>query len=294
MLHPARRSTIAPKFRRGFSLVELLVVIGIIAVLIAILLPSLRKARISAQSAASLSNLRQLAVAVHGYKIDNRGYFPLTWPQVAGERRVRWADGVYPYLRSTEVYMSPQLDDNERRRMSKPFGHTLNPDGTVNAKTIYWGGYGYNYQYLGNGRFNGAAPAPYNKPFLVRDGSIRASARTVVIADTQGCKDGWDAAEGVYQIDPPLQSLNLGSMGSRKSPTSPAAVGNYGYQGGNDGEPPTSDKRAMPAERNSKRLNAVFCDGHAEPLTRNQLDDSNSDGIPDNGYWNGKGDPLVR
>jgi prepilin-type N-terminal cleavage/methylation domain-containing protein/prepilin-type processing-associated H-X9-DG protein len=282
------------KCRGGFSLIELLVVIAIIAILIGILLPSLRKARVAAQAVASLSNLRQLHIAVQGYKIDSRGIFPLTWPQVPGERRIRWADAVYPYLRSTEIYMSPQLDEHERRRMSKPFGHTLSPDGTVNANTIFWGGYGYNYQYLGNGRHSSAAPAPYNEPFFARDSSIRASARTVVIADTQGCKDGWDNAEGVYQIDPPLQSLNMGSKGSRKSLASAATVGNYGYQGGNDGEPPTSDKRAMPAERNVKRVNAVFCDGHAEALTRGQLDDSNSDGIPDNGYWNGKGDPLIR
>lgn len=62
--------------RRAFTLVELLVVIGMIAALIGILLPVIRGAREAAQTTKCLSNLRQIGISLRAYSEDNQGYLP--------------------------------------------------------------------------------------------------------------------------------------------------------------------------------------------------------------------------
>ncbi len=63
--------------RRAFTLVELLVVIGIIALLIGILIPTLGRARDAAARTASLSNLRELSTAMRIYATENKDACPL-------------------------------------------------------------------------------------------------------------------------------------------------------------------------------------------------------------------------
>ncbi|HEV7301266.1 MAG TPA: prepilin-type N-terminal cleavage/methylation domain-containing protein [Tepidisphaeraceae bacterium] len=78
---------------RAFTLVELLVVIGIIALLISILLPSLNKARQSARTLAGLSNLRQIGLGLQMYAHNNNGSLPICL-----NANQTWAYYINPYV----------------------------------------------------------------------------------------------------------------------------------------------------------------------------------------------------
>jgi len=88
--------------RIGFTLVELLVVIGIIAILIALLLPTLAKAREQANRTACLSNLRQLAMAAIQYAHQYKGQLPI-------EAYQRIVVNLGPLGTIDETYIAPDL-----------------------------------------------------------------------------------------------------------------------------------------------------------------------------------------
>lgn len=96
-------------FRRpAFTLIELLVVISIIALLIALLLPALGRARDAGRSAACLSNHRQLLIAATAYSIDEKNAFPYMngtprsvgnqWANPADPDSDNWLFRMLPYL----------------------------------------------------------------------------------------------------------------------------------------------------------------------------------------------------
>ncbi len=105
---------------RGFTLIELLVVISLVAMLVAILLPALQTARTAAHAAVSLSNLRQITMALHIYATDNDSSLPQADTGHNGDKtkvegtsdpwpgRLAGKDPVGPaYLSDPAVFWSP-------------------------------------------------------------------------------------------------------------------------------------------------------------------------------------------
>jgi len=72
--------------KNGFTLVEVLVVISIMAILIALLLPAVQAAREAARRTACKNNLKQLALACHNYH-DTNHVFPCGW---MAENQASW------------------------------------------------------------------------------------------------------------------------------------------------------------------------------------------------------------
>ena len=101
----------------GFSIVELLTVLGIIALLIGLLLPTLQLARKSSQRTACASNLRQLHAAIAMYAHNNQGWIPrdatlhrpdrAPWPMLLSPYLVGRRDVTEAELPRLEVFQCP-------------------------------------------------------------------------------------------------------------------------------------------------------------------------------------------
>jgi len=162
-----RRATIRRKSATGFTLVELLVVIAVMAAFVSLLIPALRRAQSDANEVVCLCNLRQLGDAAALYTAQSQGYFP---PAYYNPMNDFW------YLKFTRLpngtrQMSPgilwlgwtrdQLSDLlvlQCPSLVRQFG----------SQTLFCG-YNYNTSYIGHGSLE-ADPTPANTAALTAPG----------------------------------------------------------------------------------------------------------------------------
>ena len=109
---------------RGFTLVELLVVIGIIAALIALLMPALSSARQRVQQVKCESNLRQLLLATNMYVNDNRQWLPWT----------NWGSASFPGW----LYKDPQVRIRQRGQAKRWSWYSSTAGSTGGNSATWW------------------------------------------------------------------------------------------------------------------------------------------------------------
>ncbi len=150
--------------RSGFTLVELLVVIGIIALLISILLPSLTKARAAAQTTACLSNLRSLGQMVAIYQAQNKGCFPPL---------SQWSNGAFSGNRFRGFNLWSLIGVKAGTRTAVcPTAGQFDPPLWAASQNANRAHYSYRYNWLLSGAETNAAVWPHLPHARVRDASV--------------------------------------------------------------------------------------------------------------------------
>lgn len=138
--------------RRGFTLIEALVLAGILAVLLALLMPTLGAARQHARTIQCLSNLRQLAIAAQAYCADNDDFFPIA--QCTASTPGGLVSYAWDFTTSRDA-LTGQLTVRPGLLWAGDLRATIQQcpsfNGSSNTFSDPFTGYNYNTSYIGHG-----------------------------------------------------------------------------------------------------------------------------------------------
>jgi prepilin-type processing-associated H-X9-DG protein/prepilin-type N-terminal cleavage/methylation domain-containing protein len=216
--------------RDGFTLVELLVVIGIIAVLIGILLPSMARSRQQAQTVQCMSNLRQLAIAAFAYADNNNGSYPIAYYgsfksplSISYSWDFTTETNIYTGVRTVIAGILWQGNTNLEVQQCPAY------NGSSSTLTDPFTGYNYNTSYIGHGQME-SVPAP------IKMTDVKRPTRCALFGDGQ-----YYGGANKYMRAPFPNPGDANFVGR--------SAGTQGF-------------------RHSGKTNVVFCDGHAESLSQ--------------------------
>jgi prepilin-type N-terminal cleavage/methylation domain-containing protein/prepilin-type processing-associated H-X9-DG protein len=127
--------------KKGFTLIEVLIVVGIICIISAIILPALSRAREKSRQSTCANNLRQIALATQMYSADNSGQYP-SWfngfaianPLPNSKPGIGWAVRISAYTKTNAIFQCP----------TEPTPGSDDPDASLIVGQPTFLDYGYN------------------------------------------------------------------------------------------------------------------------------------------------------
>ena len=263
MGRPVLRRNRRRGWERAFTLIELLVVIAIIAILAALLLPALSRAKLKAAQVRCMSNLKQLGVAVALYAMENNDVYPGWASRVFGAQAADWIywrtnNSTFPFEQGPIVTMMHSVD-------TSLFRCPLDRDDSgriANGAPYYFYSYSFN-SVPGIDLELGAAPrgnlgfatifAANGAALPFRTAQVRNPSVKIMLAEEPAANKPGEMPPGYSAVidDGQWAPINGGGLGA------------YG-------------KNSTLTMRHSGKAEVQYGDGHATPASYKQAEDVNT------------------